>query len=169
MNRNKTSFWLCLLGGWLGLHKFYSKDIGKGILYLFTAGLFFIGWITDSITLYRVAFRMSPEEIEEREKKLEEQKKAREEQRQQALEEYKAKQKAEQDRIMQLKQEHIPYCPRCHSTSITYVEHRKGLSIGRAVVGGVIAGGAGAVLGGLTSKKVKGQVKCLNCGYTWKI
>lgn len=32
-------------------HKFYEGKIGMGILYLFTAGLFGIGWIIDVITL----------------------------------------------------------------------------------------------------------------------
>lgn len=56
-------------------------------------------------------------------------------------------------------------CPKCKSTSIVYVD--KKLSIGRALVGNFIAGGTGAILGGLSSKK--GKVKCLKCGYTWKI
>ena len=32
-------------------HKFYEGKIGMGILYLFTGGLFFIGWVIDIITL----------------------------------------------------------------------------------------------------------------------
>lgn len=74
----------------------------------------------------------------------------------------------ERQRVKQLKNEHTPYCPKCHSTSLQYVEHRKQLSVGRGVVGGVLLGPAGAVLGGLTSKKYKGNMKCLNCGHTWK-
>lgn len=44
-------FWLCLLLGWLGVHKFYRGRIGMGILYLFTGGLFFLGWGIDTIVL----------------------------------------------------------------------------------------------------------------------
>lgn len=106
---------------------------------------------------------------EEKGKVIAEKKALRQEKRQQAIAKYKEDQQKERDRLEQLKKEHIPYCPHCHSTSITYIEHRKKLSIGRAVVGGIVAGEAGAVLGGLTSKKVKGEVKCLNCGHTWKI
>lgn len=106
---------------------------------------------------------------EEKEKIITEKKAIKEEKRKEALVKYREEQKREQDRLKQLDRDHIPYCPKCHSTSITYVEHRKKLSIGRAVVGGAIAGAPGAVLGGLTSKKVKGEVKCLNCGHTWKI
>ena len=79
-------------------------------------------------------------------------------------ESWKAKQ-AEKAKVEQMKKDKIPFCPKCHSTSITYKD--KKLSVGRAVVGGAIAGGAGAILGGLTSKG--GKLKCLNCGHEWKI
>lgn len=50
--KNKwVAFFLCLFGGWFGLHKFYEGKIGMGILYFFTAGLFGIGWIVDIILL----------------------------------------------------------------------------------------------------------------------
>lgn len=39
-----------LLGYW-GIHKFYRKKYGMGILYLLTAGLFFMGWLGDAIWL----------------------------------------------------------------------------------------------------------------------
>nr|DAR08332.1 MAG TPA: Transcription factor S-II (TFIIS) [Caudoviricetes sp.] len=63
----------------------------------------------------------------------------------------------------------VPYCPKCKSTRVEYIERRKKLSVGRAIVGDVLAGPTGAILGGLTSKKHKGRVKCLNCGKEWKI
>lgn len=47
----KVDFILCLLLGYLGIHKFYEKKILIGILYLCTGGLFFIGWIYDCIKL----------------------------------------------------------------------------------------------------------------------
>lgn len=50
MNK-KTDFILCLFLGYIGIHKFYEKKISMGILYLFTGGLFFIGWIYDCIQL----------------------------------------------------------------------------------------------------------------------
>lgn len=71
----------------------------------------------------------------------------------------------EKDRVAQLKRDKVPFCPKCKSTSITYVD--KKLSIGRAITGGLIAGETGAKLGGFTSKK--GKLKCLNCGKEWKI
>lgn len=47
----KIDFILCLLFGYLGIHKFYEKKILVGVLYLFTGGFFFIGWIYDCIKL----------------------------------------------------------------------------------------------------------------------
>ena len=42
---------LCLFLGGIGAHKFYEGKIGMGILYLFTVGLFGIGWLVDFIVL----------------------------------------------------------------------------------------------------------------------
>ena len=42
---------LCVFLGYLGAHKFYEGKIGMGILYLFTGGLFGIGWVIDIIAL----------------------------------------------------------------------------------------------------------------------
>ena len=50
--RNKwVAFLLCLLLGFLGAHKFYEGKTGMGILYIFTVGLFGIGWLIDCISL----------------------------------------------------------------------------------------------------------------------
>ena len=40
---------LCVLLGWLGIHKFYEGKSGMGVLYLLTFGLFGIGWLVDTI------------------------------------------------------------------------------------------------------------------------
>ena len=42
---------LCFFLGFLGAHKFYEEKTGMGILYLFTVGLFGIGWFIDFIAL----------------------------------------------------------------------------------------------------------------------
>lgn len=42
---------LAILFGYLGIHKFYLGKIGMGILYLFTCGLFGIGWVVDIIQI----------------------------------------------------------------------------------------------------------------------
>lgn len=44
-------FFLALFLGSLGIHKFYEGKIFSGILYLFTFGLFCVGWIADVILI----------------------------------------------------------------------------------------------------------------------
>lgn len=50
--KNKwTAFFLCLFLGGIGAHRFYVGKSGTGILYLFTCGLFGIGWVVDLIMI----------------------------------------------------------------------------------------------------------------------
>ncbi len=50
--KNKwAAFFLCFFLGFWGIHKFYEGKAGMGILYLFTMGLFGIGWLVDLIVL----------------------------------------------------------------------------------------------------------------------
>ena len=50
--KNKwVAFLLCLFLGGFGAHKFYENKGGMGVLYLFTCGLFGIGWFIDLIVL----------------------------------------------------------------------------------------------------------------------
>lgn len=44
-----TTLLLAIFGGFLGLDRFYIGKAGTGIIYLFTGGLFCIGWIYDVI------------------------------------------------------------------------------------------------------------------------
>ena len=46
-----VAFVLCLFLGCLGAHKFYEGRTGMGVLYLFTMGLFGIGWVVDIIAI----------------------------------------------------------------------------------------------------------------------
>jgi len=50
--KDKTVAYLLwfFLGGF-GAHKFYLNNVGMGVLYFFTGGLFLIGWIIDAFTL----------------------------------------------------------------------------------------------------------------------
>ena len=48
---------LCIFFGWMGAHKYYERKIWMGIIYTFTLGLFFIGWIVDIVIL---AFKPNP-------------------------------------------------------------------------------------------------------------
>ena len=52
MKTNRKYLLLCIFGGWLGLHKFYKKQIGIGILYMLTYGLFLFGWFHDIYIAY---------------------------------------------------------------------------------------------------------------------
>lgn len=47
----KTELILAWFLGFFGAHKFYRKKYGMGILYIFTVGLFMIGWLGDAISL----------------------------------------------------------------------------------------------------------------------
>ncbi|HEX3272591.1 MAG TPA: TM2 domain-containing protein [Ktedonobacterales bacterium] len=44
-----ATFLLCLFVGVLGIHRFYVGKIGTGLIWLFTGGLFGIGYIVDLI------------------------------------------------------------------------------------------------------------------------
>ena len=52
-----TAFFLCLLLGGLGIHRFYVGKTGTGILWLFTVGFFGIGWGLDLLFILFGAFR----------------------------------------------------------------------------------------------------------------
>lgn len=51
----------CLVGlfGIAGIHRFLTNQIGMGILYLFTAGLCFIGTIVDAVNYQSLAFEFN--------------------------------------------------------------------------------------------------------------
>lgn len=79
-----------------------------------------------------------------------------------AIAEQAAQKHAAKEHFKQLKREHIAYCPKCKSTSLT--AHKKGFGIGKAAIGIAATRGLfGAVAGNLGAKKVR--VTCLNCGH----
>jgi hypothetical protein len=47
---------LCLFLGVFGVHRFYEGDTKTGLVFLFTGGLFGIGWLID---LFRLALRIA--------------------------------------------------------------------------------------------------------------
>lgn len=57
-NKN-TAMLMCIFGGIFGLHHFYVGNIGKGLLYIFTGGLFCIGWFGDILKIATGSFRDS--------------------------------------------------------------------------------------------------------------
>ena len=52
MLTQRTEFFITAFLGFTGIHRFLKKEIKLGFLYLFTAGLFYIGWITDTVKAY---------------------------------------------------------------------------------------------------------------------
>lgn len=46
-----TTLILCIMLGFIGIHHFYCGNIKRGFLYLFTFGLFGLGWFVDIIIL----------------------------------------------------------------------------------------------------------------------
>lgn len=55
-NRN-TALILCVFLGFFGIHQFYIGRKGKGFIYLFTLGIFGIGWILDIILILLNKFK----------------------------------------------------------------------------------------------------------------
>lgn len=51
MKSTTVAYVLWFFLGLLGIHKFYLGKVGMGILYLFTGGIFGIGWLIDLFTL----------------------------------------------------------------------------------------------------------------------
>lgn len=54
--RKLTAFLLCFMGGLFGLHRFYVGRTISGIFYLFTAGVFGLGWIIDILSIMSGTF-----------------------------------------------------------------------------------------------------------------
>lgn len=62
-DKNKfTVLILCFFGGLIGLHYFYVGDIRRGVLYLFTGGMFGVGWVIDIFKILRGKFE-TPEDV----------------------------------------------------------------------------------------------------------
>ena len=51
-----TALVLCIFFGCFGLHRFYVGKTGTGILWLFTLGMFCIGWFADIVSILRGSF-----------------------------------------------------------------------------------------------------------------
>ena len=55
-------------------------------------------------------------------------------------------------------------CPNCNSINVQFMQNnKKGFSVGKAVVGGMLTSGVGAIAG-FAGKKGKNQFHCQDCG-----
>lgn len=52
-----TGLLIAICFGWMGGYRFYKKQTGMGVLYLFTGGLAGIGWIYDIYTAFKATQR----------------------------------------------------------------------------------------------------------------
>jgi len=66
MNSNKSwtvTTLLAIFLGYLGIHRFYVGKIGTGLIWIFTAGIFGLGWIIDIILILTQNFTDKDEKI----------------------------------------------------------------------------------------------------------
>ncbi|WP_404989294.1 TM2 domain-containing protein [Clostridium culturomicium] len=152
----KKDFIICLFLGWCGGHKFYEKKYGVGALYLFTFGLFFFGWFFDIVRLGIVAFKYSEEDQEAY--TLAQIQKAEAKKQQYLDMQQQRKEKAAHDK------DHV-CCPKCGSSHLT--ANKKGFSLGKALVGGLVLVPVAGVATGMIGKN-KIIITCLNCGKQFK-
>ena len=51
-----TALLLCIFLGFFGIHRFYVNKSGTGILWLFTGGMFALGWFIDIVLILTGSF-----------------------------------------------------------------------------------------------------------------
>lgn len=116
----KTALLLCIFLGYFGAHKFYEKKTGIGILYLFTFGIFGIGWIVDIILLIQKPEKYNVDNSKEFRKKISEEKyKGNTVQFKETNNEFNGIYKYSFGKKIEVK------CPRCHSEDCSYFQQQK--------------------------------------------
>lgn len=160
----KIDFILCLTLGWLGAHKFKNKKWGMGILYLCTRGLFYIGWIYDTIKLLYLAFILDNEGLEQYEINQQNKRIVKEEEAKNYFIEIENEKNIINTRKTEAMENGQACCPKCGSTSLT--ANRKGFGLIKGATGVVVAGPLGVVFAGHGKNKV--IVTCLSCGKQFK-
>lgn len=145
---------LCIGGSLLGLHHYYLGNWKKGVLFFLTAGGIGIWWVYDMIMLI-----CSKSYIENYK----------------TATSFKEGFKADivhREKLNQIKRENIVYransqvgCPKCGSTQLT--ANKKGFSLGKALVGGLVLVPIAGVATGMIGKN-KILITCLSCGKQFK-
>lgn len=144
---------LCIFGFILGLHHWYLGNWRKAVLFTVTAGGMGVWWLIDIVRLvfdknYIANYKTCTGFKEELQRDVELQQRKKEVQKE-----------IKRSRIGQPIQ-----CPKCGCTSVGMTN--KKLSLGRAATGGFLFGTAGAMVGGVTSKKMFNI--CQSCGHRWQ-
>lgn len=70
----------------------------------------------------------------------------------------------EKSRLEQLKKDKIPYCPKCHSTSLS--ANKKGFGFVKGALGMGLSVDIGMLAGGAGANKI--ILTCMNCGHKFK-
>lgn len=146
------AFLLCLFGAFLGLHNWYLGDYKRATLFTFTVGGFGIWWISDLIKIVT-----DPDFLENYYDGYKTYKENKQEERLEKLNEIRERNYVPEG--------HQVRCPKCGSTQLS--ANKKGFSLGKAVVGGIVLN---PILGAATGMigKDKIIVTCLNCGRQFK-
>ncbi len=147
----KKLFLICLFLGFFGGHYFAIGKYKRGLLYFFTVGLFGIGWLID---LIKIATTQDFAAY------LQEQEAAAAEQKEEAVK----KQALDEAKLEGYRANGTPFCPVCHSTSLT--ANKKGFSLGKAAVGSAIVFPLGLATGMVGKNKI--YLTCMNCGCRFK-
>lgn len=163
-NKYKVDFILCLLLGWIGVHKFKNRKYFAGIIYVITLGLFGIGWAIDSIKLIYIAFILDDKGLEQYKIKLEEKERTKREQSMQYIYEVQTKKENIAIRKQEAQASGQACCPKCGSTSLS--ANKKGFGLIKGAAGVIVAGPVGVVAAGHGKNKI--IVTCLNCGKQFK-
>lgn len=174
-------FWFSTITYFLGLfgvHKFIRGKKGMGFLYLFTCGLFVIGWLVDWILSIVNIFKPLDyfDETEEYLVKRQAEQERIKIENDRIAEIKRKEREIANARIAKAKEKGLAHCPKCGSTQIQYYNDTTIVQGKNRTGAGVITGLAinpvvGAVVG--TSRKNDKYEKsegcvCLNCGTKWK-
>lgn len=164
MKNKWVALGLCIGGSVLGLHHYYLGDYKKGIIFTLTAGGFGIWWIHDIIMIISKEDFIENYELHSDNKQMVDK-----------IE--KERKKEEFNRIMASKpvvsvqkHEYVASraqvgCPKCGSTQLT--ANKKGFSLGKALVGGLVLVPIAGVATGMIGKN-KILITCLSCGKQFK-
>jgi len=152
-------FFICVSTGYLGVHRFVEGKVKTGLIWLFTCGVYGFGWVHDIFYTFRKAYR-TPQQCLDRHAKSNAKKVKRKAQKY-AIQE---KIKDRINRIKQMDEEGVPYCPKCKSPHLS--ANKQGFGVGKALCGVLVFNAIGLLAGGIRKNRIR--VTCLKCGYRFR-